>query len=771
MSIPRPVQNIDEKVYVISFDGSAKAKRDGGAFGAIIWKLPGWTVEKAASGYDVDLTGNEAEYRGLLLALDLLKGLDVQREIVCGDSNLANWQLRDEMDCKALGLQLLRKKCRDQLKTLPKVELFHVRQDWNASADLIAGQALQRQAGMRIVEEQTLADLVTLNRLGELLDPMSDEFTNGKKAQDLPVRTRSGTWQEAEQSVVEEIPPVESPSRHSTPEVLDEMVVKRIRMKRIREAQDEESWIHNLKKFIRGDVTDMTSRDANNCSKLAHQYEEDENGLLFYHSRGDESAEDRSAVMKLVIPETLKDDILHHYHSSLEGVHQGIGRTYHRVRQHFQWPGLYKSVQRYVGECIDCETGKGRPAIRGESPGNIVPTYPFQVIAIDLIPSLPPSFKDNTELLIWVDLFTGFVVAKAKSSRTAQTVAEAYEECVFRRFGASEAIRHDREPGFMSDFVRAFYQLVGQRQRATLAYRPQANGSAERMVQTITRAIKMYVEDEHQRDWDEYAERLTYSLNTAYDRMRKETPFFLVHGWDPRSTIEASLSVGNTQRQDVQPRQWRFHIQKHYLHARAQAADLLKDAIAERAEAHNETVTENAIEVGTQVWLFLDRVKPGYAKKLAHQWHGPFRVQEMVSSYAVKLEVAGTPYHLYPVVHISKLKLVRQFPTRPAIDLRVPPEDRLDFDEDMLPEDSWAPEALGADVFEVEAILDVRSGRRTRYGRTLKEYLVRWKGYVETTWVDEADLNCGGLIYDFNRRRTRESRFEAMQSSEPTSAE
>ncbi|KAE8986338.1 hypothetical protein PF005_g22565 [Phytophthora fragariae] len=173
------------------------------------------------------------------------------------------------MDCKALGLQLLWKTCWDQLKTLPKVELFHVRRDWNASADLIAGQALQRQAGMPIVKEQTLANLVTLNRLGELLDPTSGELTNDEKAQVLPVRTRSGTRQEAEQSVDEEIPTVESPSRHLTPEVLDEMVVKRIRMERIREAQDEESWIHNLKKFIRGDVTDMTSREANNCSKLA----------------------------------------------------------------------------------------------------------------------------------------------------------------------------------------------------------------------------------------------------------------------------------------------------------------------------------------------------------------------------------------------------------------------------------------------------------------------------------------------------------------------
>jgi hypothetical protein len=75
---------------------------------------------------------------------------------------------------------------------------------------------------------------------------------------------------------------------------------------------------------------------------------------------------------------------------------------------------------------------------------------------MDHIPSLPKSLKGNTELLIWVGLFTGYVIAKASSSQTAQTIAETYEECVFRRFGASEVIRHDREPEFMSDFFRAF---------------------------------------------------------------------------------------------------------------------------------------------------------------------------------------------------------------------------------------------------------------------------------------------------------------------------
>ncbi|OWY90739.1 reverse transcriptase [Phytophthora megakarya] len=265
---------------------------------------------------------------------------------------------------------------------------------------------------------------------------------------------------------------------------------------------------------------------------------------------------------------------------------------------------------------------------------------------MDHIPSLPASHKGNTELLIWVDLFTGFVIAKASASGTARRV------------------RHDREPGFMSDFFKAFNKLMGQRQRATLAYRPQANGAAERMVQTITRAIKMYIADNDQRDWDEYAERLTYALNTAHDRTRDETPFFL----------------------------------RHYKTARAQALELLREAVDTRATRQNARVTEHAIQRGSQVWLYLDRVKPGYARKLAHLWHGPFRVAELVSAYAVRLETNGTPYQLFPIVHVSKLKPVREFPSRPELRLTVPAEERFDFDEELLPEDSWETHDADDDV-------------------------------------------------------------------------
>ena len=85
----------------------------------------------------------------------------------------------------------------------------------------------------------------------------------------------------------------------------------------------------------------------------------------------------------------------------------------------------------------------------------------------------------------------------------------------------------------MSYFFRAFNRIVGQCQQAKMAYRPQANGMAERMVQTLTMSIKLYIADVGQRGWEEYAEQLTFAISTAQDRVRKETPFYLVHGWMP----------------------------------------------------------------------------------------------------------------------------------------------------------------------------------------------------------------------------------------------
>ncbi|GMF54405.1 unnamed protein product [Phytophthora fragariaefolia] len=80
---PIPTVSQGKALHVRSFDGSAKAKREGGAFSAVIWRLSKWEIAQAAAGYAPDLTVNKAEYKGLLLRCSLLEELSVTRLIIC----------------------------------------------------------------------------------------------------------------------------------------------------------------------------------------------------------------------------------------------------------------------------------------------------------------------------------------------------------------------------------------------------------------------------------------------------------------------------------------------------------------------------------------------------------------------------------------------------------------------------------------------------------------------------------------------------------------
>uniref|UniRef100_A0AAV1UNR5 Reverse transcriptase n=1 Tax=Peronospora matthiolae TaxID=2874970 RepID=A0AAV1UNR5_9STRA len=330
ISTPPPTVEADEELLVASFDGSAGVKKKGGSYSAVIWRLPEWTIVAAKSRYALDLTVNEAEYHGLLLCFDLLADLDRGRIIFCGDSNLVIRQTRGEIDCKAPGQRLLKHKALDNSRSWPSHEFLHMKREWNQIADRLASTALQNEKGRTVVAEEDRQDLMNLNRLDELLKPKQD----GQLARITAITRSAGRI------------------RHE-PEVIQEEIVQRTRIQRIVQAQDEERWIVNLKKYLSGDVSNLDAEEVNMCTKLAPEYEIDENGLLFFCPMAKSESEDRDGLMRLVIPETLQQDFLHHYHTSLEGGHQGIGRTYQRIRSRFHWRGLYRSVQRYVGECTD----------------------------------------------------------------------------------------------------------------------------------------------------------------------------------------------------------------------------------------------------------------------------------------------------------------------------------------------------------------------------------------------------------------------------------
>ncbi|OWZ12468.1 reverse transcriptase [Phytophthora megakarya] len=416
-------------------------------------------------------------------------------------------------------------------------------------------------------------------------------------------------------------------------------------MRRIAQVQDDKLKGSNLKAILRGGTTAMTYKEAREAT-------------------------------------TMIQEVLHNYHDSIEGGHQGVVRSYQRVKYDYYWIGLYADVEKHVKSCLDCSSSKSLPQLKGYSPGNVLAERPFQVVSMDDVIPLPRSRRGNTALLLWQCSFTGFVIANAMSDTDALTVAKVFEECIYRRFGAPSLIHHDRDPRFMS----------------------------ERSVKTVKQSVKVYVEDPLQQDWDEIAERLVCAINNSHDMTRNETPFYLAHGWDAHTTLRTmTTSLKRGVGKQTGALVWRREINRHQQVVLKMAKEYQTMEKARRARIHNEKlsrkeqaaiskyVNDDSPDVDSEprslfrpenrVWLYMERVKPGLVKKLAHRWHGSFRVKRKVEEFAYEFVLPDkSGYRFYPVVHVSRRKAVNEFCDQPKAPLArgVAEESTFNFDEGLL---------------------------------------------------------------------------------------
>ncbi|OWZ14400.1 LOW QUALITY PROTEIN: reverse transcriptase [Phytophthora megakarya] len=512
---------------------------------------------------------------------------------------------------------------------------------------------------------------------------------------------------------------------------------------------DADEYLSEIKDFLKENFEKFSPRRLRKVAKVAALFVLDTRDVLYRLARSTrDRPRDFQDEPRLVVPKALRDDVLHYGHEDFQGGHQGITRAYKRLCSEFYWPGMYADVEHFVKECVDCGSGTGKPPNAGPSPGNIEPRQPFEVVSMDFVTHMPKSNRGHTFLLLFQDMFSGYVMCKPMNSTTAQDVAEAYEERVLRNFGSSSMVRHDQDPRFMSEVFTRFRERLHRRQRATLGYRPQANGQQERSVQTVVRCIRAYIEQADQSDWDDHAERLMFALNTSFDATRLDTPFYLIHGWDPQSTLKAMLGPTPSSVPEKTAYEWRRKVQRDYSYAQACAEDLQNKARRHRSDLQTQNWNElserlkSGFQKGDAVWLYIPKVQTGLSKK-------------------VKLKVDSTGYRVNPWVHISRLKPRALFHKRPIISVDEDEED--DFDAALLPEDSWEANIQKGE-YEVEKILDLRWFKKTRTSKRRREYLTKWEGYNDPEWLPASQLNCGGLLYEFNQGARARARLRSMQA-------
>jgi ribonuclease HI len=134
-----------EKV-VVHVDGGARGNPGPAAAGAVA-SAPDGTVLGERSAYIGEATNNVAEYRAVLLGLELARELGAREVEVVNDSELVARQIAGRYKVKHAGLRPLFVETMRALREFDAWAVRNVRREHNARADELVNEALDAARG------------------------------------------------------------------------------------------------------------------------------------------------------------------------------------------------------------------------------------------------------------------------------------------------------------------------------------------------------------------------------------------------------------------------------------------------------------------------------------------------------------------------------------------------------------------------------------------------------------------------------------------------
>ena len=362
---------------------------------------------------------------------------------------------------------------------------------------------------------------------------------------------------------------------------------------------------------------------------------------------------------QIIVPRQMRSSVLTEFHDN--GGHTGISRLHAQLLQRFHWYGMRRDVEDWVSSCVSCSQRR-KPVGRGQgAPLSVTWSgYPFERIAMDLIPNLPETLSGNRHILVIVDYFTKWVEAYPLQKMDAGTIASVFVSGFVSRFGAPENLHTDQGKNFDSNLFKEVCSLLGVHKTRTTAYHPASDGLVERFNQTLEKTLAAYVSDHH-RDWDVslpavlMAYRATPQSSTGY------TPSYLLFGRE--MCLPQDVAYGLPSGEAKQPSQHVKELRQRMEEAHAFVRERLQKVHQHQAHLHGAKAVPISFEIGDLVWLFIPAIPVGTSRKFAKLWQGPFKVLERLSEVTYRVQDTRQSQRIQ-VVHVNRLKECKTRPER-----------------------------------------------------------------------------------------------------------
>jgi hypothetical protein len=290
------------------------------------------------------------------------------------------------------------------------------------------------------------------------------------------------------------------------------------------------------------------------------------------------------------------------------------------------------------------------------------------------------------------------------------------------------------------------------------ANHPQTDGLAERGIQTLEEALRCFCAFGHVQDrdglhldWVSMLPMLEYAYNSSVHSATGQIPFEVDIGYVPNSLLARLADSLSAPGIPTSTRSYLGHLNRIRKHAQ----DSIEHSHSAAARRWNKTHRESTLEPGDWSLLSTKHYRfTGLSNKLKGSWVGPFEVIEKVGPNAVRLALTPPFQRKHPVMPVSVLRKDLSRTKDPRFETRRQAE---------IPKPYATLEGTVHTGEEIEKFLDERRRRDSETGKSIHEYLVRWRKYSNDLWIADSllaakDRRISDLLRDFRAAQYSDDR-------------
>ena len=420
----------------------------------------------------------------------------------------------------------------------------------------------------------------------------------------------------------------------------------------LRTLQRQDADLYDIIAYLEHEDLPSTDVKARSLLLSIESYYLDENGLLC-HFWSPGKRKHQSLRSQVVIPACLRHDVLVSCHDDPTAGHLGQIKTYDKVRNRYYWHGMFKDVEHWCRTCIDCAMRK-RPRNHHKAPLLPIPVEgPFDRVAMDILGPLPTTHDGNRYVIVFSDYYTGWPEAYALPSVEAPRIAQLLVDEILARHSAPRTLLSDRGSNFLASIVKSICDIMNTRRTHTTAYHPQTDGLVERFNATLCEGLSMYVST-HQKDWDKHLPMILFAYRVAPNATTGDSPFYLLYGREPHLPFDTSLLLPDSN-VSSSVAELRSRVIHNLEESRKIVSANTQLAQQRMKEQYDKTAAPVSFEIGSRVWVYTPKSRKGLSKKLAHNFHGPYRIVSKLSPVHFKLRTMDNRPVSVPV-HANRMK-------------------------------------------------------------------------------------------------------------------